>query len=231
MQSGAWVERAARRAAPGTSCSPARRSTSKRAARSPITAGSSAPTGPRRPSGAWCGYAAGRPRLHLVEVTQGAFARRIRSSPAEVDDDDPRRDAAQSHRHAPAPCGAAAGPRQPRQAGRLARGARSAPVRLRPLHRGHAPNSCWRSSGSSTSTSVLNTAGEHRSAVHRGGDRGGRDGAVRREVRRSRARRLGAGLQPGAVRRHARAGDRRHRTSSSSPRRAASPPACAASRR
>ena len=40
-----------------------------------------------------------------------------------------------------------------------------------------------------------------------------------------------AGLQHGAVRRHARARDRRHRLLRRSPRRAASPPACAASRR
>ena len=46
---------------------------------------------------------------------------------------------------------------------------------------------------------------------HAGGDRRRRDGAVRREVRRQGPRRLGPGLQHGAVRRHARARDRRHR--------------------
>ena len=46
---------------------------------------------------------------------------------------------------------------------------------------------------------------------HRGRDQGRRDGALRREVRRPRARRVVAGLQHGALRRHARARDRRHR--------------------
>ena len=59
----------------------------------------------------------------------------------------------------------------------------------------------------------------------------GRDGALRRKVRRPGARRVDAGLQHGAVRRNARSRHRRHRYCSSSPRRAASRRACAASRR
>ena len=58
-----------------------------------------------------------------------------------------------------------------------------------------------------------------------------RHGALRREVRRPRARRLGSRLQHGALRRHARARDRRHRRRSSSSKRAAWRRACGASRR
>ena len=53
--------------------------------------------------------------------------------------------------------------------------------------------------------------GADRGPLDRGGDCRRRDGAVRREIRRSRPRRVRAGLQPRAVRRHARQGDRRHR--------------------
>ncbi len=54
-------------------------------------------------------------------------------------------------------------------------------------------------------------AGPDRGASHRGGDQGRRDGALRREVRRHRARRVHPRFQHGAVRRHARPRDRRHR--------------------
>ena len=57
-------------------------------------------------------------------------------------------------------------------------------------------------------------AGADRGALDGGRDRGRRDGAVRREIRRSRPRRVDSRLQHGAVRRHARPRDRRHRARS-----------------
>ena len=66
---------------------------------------------------------------------------------------------------------------------------------------------------------------------HAGSARFRRDGAVRREVRRARARAAHGRVLDRAVRRHARAPHRRHRRCSRSCPKAASPPACAASRR
>ena len=56
-----------------------------------------------------------------------------------------------------------------------------------------------------------NAPGGYRRALDAGSHGLGRDGALRREVRRPRARRLDSGLQHGALRRHALPGDRRHR--------------------
>ena len=61
---------------------------------------------------------------------------------------------AQPHRDPPAARGAAPGARQPRQAGRLARRARSAALRLRALRGASPRRSCSRSNGSSTSRSA-----------------------------------------------------------------------------
>ena len=74
-------------------------------------------------------------------------------------------------------------------------------------------------------------AGADRGQVDRRSDRGRGDGALRREVRRPRARRFDPRVQHGALRRDARPRHRRYRRCSSSPRRAASPRAFAGSRR
>ena len=66
---------------------------------------------------------------------------------------------------------------------------------------------------------------------HAGSARLRRDGAVRREVRRARARAADGRLLDRAVRRHARRPHRRHRPVQDRRPKAASPPACAASRR
>ncbi len=58
---------------------------------------------------------------------------------------------------------------------------------------------------------LKNTPVADRGQEDAGGDRGRRDGALRREVRRQGPRRLDSRLQRGAVRRHARARHRRHR--------------------
>ena len=116
----------------------------------------------------------------------------------------PRRDATQPHRDAPAPRRAAPGARQ-RTSSRRARWSR--PI-------GCASTSCTSSrsrarssigsSASSTSRSCRTRPVQTEVRSTDGGDRGGRDGAVRREVRRPRARGLRPGLQHRAVRRHAR---------------------------
>ena len=77
---------------------------------------------------------------------------------------------------------------------------------------------------------LSNTRCRPRSA-DRGGDRRRRDGAVRREVRRHRARRRHPWVQPRALRRHARPRHRRHRAVRDHSEKAASPRASAASRR
>ena len=113
----------------------ARRSMSKRAARFPTKAGIVTADGGRsRRRPAWSALAPGLPRAHRVDSRPRA-ARRRDIVAAEVDAARARRDAPQSHRHAPAPRGAAPGARRPRQAGGLARGARSPALRLRPLLR------------------------------------------------------------------------------------------------
>ena len=87
-----------------------------------------------------------------------------------------------------------------------------------------------RSSGSSTSRSIATrrcrpTCARPRRRWRR------RDGALRREVRRSRAGRVGSRASAGTVRRHARPGDGRHRLLRDHRRRAAWRPASGASRR
>ncbi len=119
---------------------------------------------------------------------------------------DPRCDATQSHGDAPAPCGAATGPRPARQAGGLARGTRPSALRLRarrrrdarraPAHRAHRQRA-----------DRAQHAGGHRDQVDRGSDCARCDGALWREVRRPRPRRLDSRLQHGALRRDARPSD------------------------
>ena len=142
----------------------------------------------------------------------------------------PRRDAAQSHGDASAARGAARGARHARQAGRLARGARSPAVRLRALPAGDARRA--RSHRAHRQRADLpQHAGDDRGAVDAGGDRGRRDGALRRKVRRQGARRQRARVQHGAVRRHARQARPATSASSRSSPKAASRRACAGSRR
>ena len=121
-----------------------------------------------------------------------------------------RRDSPQPHRHSPAARGAAAGARFTRQAGRIARRTRSAALRLRPL-RGHSARRPARDRTDRQRADSPQHRGADGGPLDGGSDRGGGDGPVRREIRGSCPRRLRAGLQPRAVRRHARQGDRRHR--------------------
>ena len=150
----------------------------------------------------------------------GASRRRCRA---------PRCHPPQPHRHASAARRAPPGAGPARQAGRIAGGSGSPALRFRAAvgdpgrgdraHRAHRQR-----------RGAQEHAGHDRGQADRRGDGRRRDGAVRREVRRHRPRRLGAGLQPRAVRRHPRARHRRHRTGSRSPRSRGSPPASAASR-
>ncbi len=122
----------------------------------------------------------------------------------------PRRHASQSHRHPPAARRPAPAARRARPSGGIARGARPAALRL------HAHPADRRAGPPSDRTrrergDLPQRHGDDRDPSHRGGHQRGRDGALRREVRRHGPRRLGARLQPGALRRHARARDRRHR--------------------
>ena len=95
---------------------------------------------------------------------------------------------------------------------RLARRARSPAVRLRALPARSRREELERIERIVNEQICRNTPVHDRGAHHAGGDRGRRDGAVRREVRRQGARRQSMpGLQHRAVRRHARARDRRHR--------------------
>ena len=118
--------------------------------------------------------------------------------------------AKKSHRHASAPCGPAHGARHARQTGGIARRAGPSALRLRALSAGHA-----RGTGSHRAdrqrADLPQHHGHDRGAIDAGSDRGRRDGAVRREVRRPGARRERPRLQPRVVRRHPRARHRRHR--------------------
>ncbi len=96
-------------------------------------------------------------------------------------------DPAQSHRDAPAPPGAADGARRGNAPGRFAGRARPAAVRL------HQPRSDDGRAGRAgrrdrQRRDLAQRPGDHRDQAVRRGGRGGRDGALRREVRRQRAR-------------------------------------------
>ena len=145
-----------RRAEKGTWRSPPRRSTRRPAARCRTPAGSSARTASRRSSSASSGRDPHRPRLHLVRVDKGEL-RRGQIVTAEVADAARAATQTQSHGHAPAPRRAASGAGPARQAGRIARRAGSAPVRLRALRPRLRASRSSRSSGSSTSRSTANT--------------------------------------------------------------------------
>ena len=188
------------------------------------------PDGSRqRPSPAWRGSAPGgaaRTSRHATSATHDwheAHGARRRGRA--------RCDAPQSHGDSPASRGAAPAARHARASGRLARRAGPAAVRLHALRR-RSPTTSDAPIERVVNEQVYgNTPVEHRGAKHRGGDSRRRDGALRREVRRPRARRLDSRIQHRAVRRHARARDRRHRTVRRSPRNPASRRAFAASRR
>ena len=115
-----------------------RRSTSKPAARCPISGWIERRRRPRRRVER---RRAARRRacraLHRVDDVERR-ARRARHRDRRGRRRAARRDAPQSHGHAPAARGAAPGARHARQAGRLARRARSAALRLRALQRRHA---------------------------------------------------------------------------------------------
>ena len=126
-------------------------------------------------------------------------------------------------------------PGVPRDAGRdrhpdgLGERARPAALRL-PQHRTRPADGAGRRRGAGQ-RGARGRPGRQRPGHEAGrGDRDGRDGAVRREVRRQRAGRVGRRLGARAVRRHARPAQRPARGWSSSCPRAASAPGCAASR-
>jgi alanyl-tRNA synthetase len=121
-----------------------------------------------------------------------------------------RFDQAESHRHASAPRGAAASAREPRQAGGIPRCAGSAALRLRALHPNH-PTAGARDRTHRQRADPPERSGADRGEIDRGSDCRRGDGPLRREVRGSRPRRIGARLQPGIVWRNPRQGHRRHR--------------------
>ena len=148
---------------------------------------------------------------------------------AEVTRRDAGRDPPQPHRDSPSPCRAAPGARPARQAGRVARRAGPAALRFRPLQRGH-PRAVARDRGDRQRPDSEEHGRHDRGQEHRGGDRGRRDGALRREVWRQcprRVRRRASAPSCAAARTSAPPA-----TSASLrlPRRAVSPRACAASR-
>ena len=188
-----------------------RRSTSRPAARCPTPAASSTRRpARRRPSTGCARIRPGLPRAHRVRVDRRHAAR-------------PRPRDRRGRRRACATRRAAITRRRTcstRRCARCSARTSSRPARSsRPI--GCASTSCTSSrsratssiasSGSSTSRSCRNTPVHDRGPLDAGGDRGRRDGALRREVRRQGARRQRARLQHGAVRRHARQRDRRHR--------------------
>ena len=95
--------------------------------------------------------------------------------------------------------------------GGLRRAPRGPALRLHAPRAGHAPRSCARSRTRSTASCSRTADLRHLRDLAGRGARARRDDAVRREVRRRRARRRHHGLLDGAVRRHARALDRRGR--------------------
>ena len=114
------------------------------------------------------------------------------------------------HRNASPARGAARGARRPRQAGRLGRASRQAPLRL------HAPvaadaGRARRGREARQRARLREHAGADLRDAALGGAQARRDDAVRREVRRRRARRRRRRLVGRALRRHARPLDRRDR--------------------
>ena len=95
-------------------------------------------------------------------------------------------------------------PRRRDAPGRLAGRARPPALRLHRARRGRPRAGASASPRSSTTRSSRNVPVDDRGQAVPGGGRGRRDGALRREVRRRRARRRDPRLLPGAVRRHPR---------------------------
>ena len=125
-------------------------------------------------------------------------------------------DPPQPYRHPPAARRAAPDARHARQAGRVACRARSAALRLR-AHRRRSPPATSRPSSASSTRGSCATR-RCRPTLRRTDEAMalGRDGAVRREVRRHGARGGHPRLQPRTVRRHALSRHRRHRPASPS---------------
>ena len=122
----------ARRDTRASSCSTARRSTWKPAARSP-TAARSRPRLAAAPRWTRCSGSAPGARARTSCTSPAAASSAGDRGGRQGGRRPARRDAAQPHRHAPAARRAAPGARQPRQAGRLARRARPPALRLRAL--------------------------------------------------------------------------------------------------
>ena len=121
-----------------------------------------------------------------------------------------RRHSPEPYSHAPAPRGAARGPRQPRQTGGITRGAGSPALRLRAFPAGQ-PRGADADRTHRQRADHAECTGADRGALDRGSRRGGRHGPLRREVRRQSAGGQRSRLQHGALRRHARHRHRRYR--------------------
>ena len=187
-------------------------------------------SGARRRSSTSCAWAPG------CRVATGCHTRPRRCASATwsrpMVDHDRRAAIRRNHTaHAPAARGAAPDAGRARQAGRIARGAGSAALRLRARRAGHARRSPAHRADRQR-RDPGQRAGAHRGEGHAAGDRRRRHGALRREVRRSRARRGGRRrpVQHRIVRRHARARPPATSACSCSPRSRAWRRECAASR-
>ena len=141
----------------------------------------------------------------------------------------PRHDA-QSHRNAPAARRLAPGARDTCQTGGECRGAHDR-LRFDFSHYASVTPEELREIERLANEQILPTPSRDQRHADRAGARDGRHGAVRGEIRRHGSRRIGPGLQPGALRRNTCAAARVTSVSARSFTRARSPPVCAASKR